>query len=131
MNWIAWDPRSYGGALLGAGAGVLAFGTLLQHGWNLPWIVGLLMGLGCALVTQERSSMRGVVLAIGAAWVSAAAQVYYAPPAGTDGMIAGHVQFHTTLSGPTLLANLGSMLAALLFGRSALRRGARTRLAGA
>lgn len=131
MNWIAWDPRSYGGALLGGGVGFLAFGKLLEHGWSFPWIVGLLMGLGCALVTRERSTMRGIVLAIGAAWISAAAWVYYQPPAGTEGLVAGLMQFHTTLAGPALLGHLGSMLAAFLLGRCSFRRDAKHRLAGA
>jgi len=131
MNWIAWDPRSYGGALLGGAAGFLLFGRLVQHGWSAPSVVGLLMGLGCALVTRERSSMRGIVLAIGAAWISAAAQVYYQPPAGTEGMLAGLMQFHSTLGGSVLLGHLGSMLAAFLLGRCSFRRDAKQRLAGA
>lgn len=135
MNWIAWDPRSYGGALLGGLVGFLAFGSGLEHGWSMPWLVGLLMGLlmglGCALVTHERSTMRGIVLAIGAAWMSALAQVYYDPPAGTEGVLAGLMQFHTTLSGQALLGHLGSMLAAFLLGRCSFRRDAQRRLAGA
>ena len=131
MNWIAWDPRSYGGALLGGVAGFLLFGSLLAQGWYAPWVVGLLIGVGCAAVTRERSTMRGIVLAIGAAWLSAAAAVHYAPPPGTTGLVDGLKAFHETLSGGALGAHLVSMLAAALIGRLSFRRGARHRLAGA
>ena len=74
MNWIAWDTRSYLGAALGGVAGFLAFGALYDAGYFLPWIVGLCVGLGCALVTKEISTMRGAMLAIGATWTAAAAR---------------------------------------------------------
>ena len=131
MNWIAWAPKSYGGALLGAIVGFFAFGALSGAGFYAPWIVGLLIGLGCAAITLEKSGMRGLVLAIAAAWVSAMAQVHYMPIAGTTGMIDGLTQFHAALSGTDLLLHLASVAAAFLFGRTSLRPGARQRLAGA
>jgi hypothetical protein len=131
MNWIAWDPKSYGGALLGGIVGFFLFGALLAQGWYAPWLVGVLMGFGCAAITLERSTMRGLVLAIGAAWIAAAAQVHYQPPAGSDGLFSGLMHFHETLSGSALWAHLGSMLAAFVIGRLSFRRGAKRRLAGA
>jgi hypothetical protein len=130
MNWIAWDPRSYGGAFLGGILGVFLYGALQAQGMAFPWIVGLLMGLGCAAVTTERSSMRGIVLAIGAAWLSAFAQVHYQPPPGTHGLIEGLRAFHDTLEANTLWAHFASLFAAWFFGRTSFRSGARQRLAG-
>ena len=131
MNWIAWDPKSYGGALLGAIGGFFAFGALAGAGFYAPWIVGLLIGLGCAAITLETSGMRGMVLAIAAAWVSALADVHYVPIAGASGMVEGLLEFHAALSGTHLWLHLASMLAAFLLGRTSLRPSARRRLAGA
>ena len=59
MNWLAWDRRAYLGTAIGAVVGFLLLGVLAHQGWNAPWVVGVSMGLGCAALTQEKSSLRG------------------------------------------------------------------------
>jgi hypothetical protein len=131
VNWLAWDTRSYLGAFIGGAVGFLLVGVLLEAGHFSPWIIGLLIGLGCATLTLENSSMRGVVLAVAAAWTMAAAQVWYQPPAGTEGLIAGLIQFHETMTLGHLGLFLAGMFAAYWLGRRSLRRGASRRVAGA
>lgn len=130
MNWLAWDTRSYLGALIGGTIGFLLFGALLEAGHFAPWVIGLLIGFGCAALTLETSSMRGVVLVVASAWTMAAAQVWYLPPAGTSGLVTGLVKFHETMTLGHLLLFLAGMLGAYLLGRRSLRRGASRRLAG-
>ena len=117
--------------MIGGVAGFLLFGVLLEAGTFVPWIIGLLIGLGCAALTLETSSMRGVVLAVASAWTMAATQVYYEPPPGTEGLVAGLIHFHETMTGAHLLLFLAGMLAAYVLGRRSLRPGAEKRLAGA
>ena len=131
MNWLAWDTRSYLGALIGGVIGFLLFGVLLDAGYFAPWIIGLLIGFGCAALTRESSPMRGGVLAMAAAWTMAAAQVTYAPVAGHSGLVNGLMHFHETLTFGHLLLFLGGMLGAYLLGRRSLHRDAEERVAGA
>ncbi|MDA1194811.1 MAG: hypothetical protein O2894_06470 [Planctomycetota bacterium] len=128
MNWLAWDPRSYGGAALGALLGACAYLLLRDSGFDEPWLVGLALGLGCALMTRERSGLRGIVLACTTAWLAAGLTVAAAAPA--EGWVGGMASFHASLALPELTRHLVGIAAACLLGRTSLRRGASDRVAG-
>ena len=135
MNWLAWDTRSYLGAALGAALGWWLFHALLDGGafgaeLFAPWTLGLGMGLGCALVTKERSGLRGVVLACATAWLAAVAHVLVRPPAPDAGLLDGLLAFHTVLDPVTLLEHLAGIAGAFLFGRTSFRPDAQDRVAG-
>ena len=130
MNWLAFDPRSYLGALIGGVVGFFAYRAGLDAGWAAPWLVGLGIGLGCALVTRERSTLRGLVLACAAGWAAALAQVSLVPVAPGAGLGEGIVGFHATLDATALTLHLLGIAAAFLLGRTSLRPGATTRVAG-
>ncbi len=131
MNWLAWDTRSYGGALLGAllGAGLSFWAT--EAGSFQPWILGICIGLGCATLTTERSTMRGLVLACVAAWAGALAQVVLAPTAPDAGLLAGIASFHEGLGLTDFALHLVGIAGAFLLGRTSFRPGAKERVAGA
>jgi hypothetical protein len=131
MNWLAWDTRSYGGALLGALLGVGLSAWAADAGSFQPWIVGVCIGLGCAVLTTERSTMRGLVLACAAAWAGALAQVVLAPTSPDAGVLAGIAGFHESLSLGDFALHLLGIAGAFLIGRSSFRTGAEERVAGA
>jgi hypothetical protein len=131
VNWLAWDSRSYGGALLGGLLGLVAFHLLLGQGHMQPWLIGVGMGLGCAVLTSERSTMRGLVLACMAAWGGAVAQVALYPQPADAGLFDGLIAFHSTLDLPTFLLHLIGIAGAFAFGKASFRRGASERAAGA
>jgi len=127
VNWLAWDTRSYLGAALGGVVGFFLFRAGLGADWFAPWLIGVGIGLGCALITRERSGLRGVVLACIAAWAAALAQVVLV---SGGGLWEGIVGFHATLDLPTFLAHLGGIVGAFVFGRTSFRGDAQDRVAG-
>jgi hypothetical protein len=128
LSWIAFDARPYAGALLGAVAGAALYGRLLPD-HELPWLVGLGLGLGAASLARDRSVIRGLVLGALALWASALAQCVLHPE-GDDGILAELAGFHGSLDGPRLLAHaLGALVGGGLGARSLFSR--RRRVAGA
>lgn len=130
MNWLAWDPRAFLGAIAGAGVGAAVYAGLLPAN-EAPWIVGLGLGLGTMAVARDKSTLRGVVLGTAALWASALAQCTWAPLGGGRTWLAEVGDFHSSLTlSRVALHAFGCLLAGLLAARS-LRAGARRRLAGA
>ncbi len=129
MDWLGWSGRAFLGALVGALLGaalVVRFGAA-PHGVPLAASVGLLAGLFASALAEEKSALRGVLVATLAVWVAASADVVSrgAP------LFSGLAHLHAAWSMRELLSHvLGAVLAVWLGGGS-LKRGARRRVPGA
>ena len=130
MNWLAFEPKSYLGALIGGVLAFFAFRAGVEADVFMPWLMGVGIGLGCALVTKERSGLRGIVLACATGWAAAIAQVSLMPVSPGASLGEGILRFHETLSVQALALHLIGIAAAFLLGRTSLRPGATTRVAG-
>lgn len=129
MNWLAWDPRPFLGAALGAAVGAGVYRALLPSP-EAPWAVGLGLGLGAFLTARDRSLLRGWVLGALALWASALAQATWQGDAATSWWSRVGA-FHASLSLERLaLHALGALLAGWLSARS-IRAGSPKRVAGA
>ncbi len=125
MNWLGWSTRAFIGALLGALLGGLAYHEALARSFDVPWIVGLLVGLGAFFSAPDRSGLRGLMIATFAIWVAWAVQVRFEPFAD-----AGLLGFHETLGPRRLAAFIACGAAAFLFARTSIRPSAGRRIAG-
>ncbi len=127
MNWLAWDPRAYLGALVGAVAAWFAFGALLEAGHFAPWLFGVLVGVGAAALTREKTLVRGFILAALATWTAAVAQAL----AQGQGIWHGLVHFHEFLTPSSFALYALGFAVALFVGGTSFHRGATTRPLGA
>jgi hypothetical protein len=107
MNWLGWSGRAMAGALAGALLGAVLSGLAFEHGVQLAWLVGLLAGLGAALLAKEKSPLRGVLVATIAVWAAALRET---------GASLTIFRFHETMT-PTRLASYATCaLLALILG---------------
>ena len=129
MNWLAWDVRTFGAALVGAvGGGFTYAAALPDH--ELTWLVGLGLGLATALVARDRSNLRGWVLGFAALWASAVAQCLAIPGEPGRSFGAELLAFHESLGVERAALHVLGALAAGWLGARSLRPGAQRRLAG-
>jgi hypothetical protein len=125
VNWLGLSVRALAGALLGALLGAAIYAVTLVRGWDVPFAVGALAGLGACSGSQDKSAMRGMFIAASAIWIAAVVQSWVGPYAQ-----AGLFGLHTTLTWKRLIAfALCGGLAFVLAQRS-LRRDAPKRHAG-
>ena len=125
MNWLGLTTVAFLTAALGALFGSVAYAAALASGWDAPYLVGLLTGLGALLGSPDRSSMRGLLVGSVAIWVAALVQTRIGPHAS-----AGLAGFHSTLSASRLAAFAACGATALLLARMSARRAAPLRAAG-
>ncbi len=118
MNWIGLSLRSLVGTLLGVFAGVLVF----RHCWAEVWIVGVAAGLGCALVAEERSGLRGITVGTIAVWAAAVVDA--------DARGIGVLHISSTLGLARWVAYLACMGLAFFLGGLSVTRAAKTRTPG-
>jgi len=128
VNWLAWDPIAFAGALLGLAAGLVAYAELGARGIEAPWIVGLASGGACALFARDKSMLRGVVVAIAAVWAAAFGQSWRL--AAHTSVLVELSHFHESLGLWRLLEHLAGAGAALVCSSQTVRRNARARVAG-
>ena len=127
MSWLAWDPRAYLGALVGAVAAWFAFGAMLDAGHFAPWLFGALAGLGAAALTREKTLVRGFILAALATWTAAVAQAL----AQGQGIWRGMIHFHEFLTPDRFALYAIGFTVALFLGGTSLHPGATKRALGA
>ena len=132
MNWLAWDAHAYAGAAAGALLGALTYAWLLSaYGFDWPWLVGIFVGLACAISARERSALRGIVVATLAIWVGATAQCACRPADAGSGILAEFTHYHQRVDAWLLVQQVLSGSAAGVLGCRALRHDATVRIAGA
>lgn len=131
MNWLAWEPRAFIAAFAGGVLGMRAMEVASTRGLHAPWTVALCIGLPCAVVSMERSAMRGILFAFVAIWFAAIADMRIAAPTQGDGLWSAIAGFHTRIGIEDLVGYLGCGLIALLLTAISFQRGALVRLAGA
>ena len=95
------------GALTGAVVGAFLSGFAFEQGVQLAWIVGLLAGLGAALLAKERSPLRGVLVATIAVWAAALRET---------GASRAIFHFHETMTFTRLASYAACALLALILG---------------
>jgi hypothetical protein len=100
------------GALAGAILGAFLFGLAFDHGFQLAWIVGLLAGLGAALLAKDKSPLRGVLVATIAVWAAALRET---------GASLAILHFHETMTLTRLASYAACALLALVLGGRARR----------
>lgn len=117
MNWLGIRVRVLLVVLACAAASGALFGWLLAQGVDAPYLVGLVIGLGAAAVSRERSAMRGVWCGVFSVWAGAVGQRLGGPYANVP--LFG---FASTLTwGRAALFSLGAALAAAIGSRRLLR----------
>jgi hypothetical protein len=126
VNWLGWSTRAMLGALAGIVLGGVLYAYLLARGWDAPFAVGVLGGLGAFLLSPDRSGLRALLVTTMAIWGGAIAQSFAGPYRGI-----GVLGFHDTLTPTRFALYCASGLAAFLLARSSIRRDARKRTAGA
>ncbi len=114
MNWIGLSLRSLLGIAIGVALGILIF----THGYPHVWVVGACAGLGCALLAEDRSSLRGFSVATAATWAAAFVD------AQRLGVSTLHIS--STLSFARWLAYIACMGLAFSLGGLSIRRQTRT-----
>jgi len=125
VNWLGWSTRAFLGALVGALLGALAYHEALVRSLDIPWVVGLVTGLGAFLSAPDRSGPRGLIIGTLAVWVAWAVQGRFEPFSR-----AGLFDFHETLGPRRLASFIGCGAAAFLLARTSIRPDARRRIAG-
>lgn len=130
MNWIGTSWRALLAALVGCALGFVAYGVLAARSIEAPWAVGVAAGGAAAVVSVDRSVMRGLVVGTMAIWSAAAAQVHVHPPMHGASLLQGLAAFHATLTWGRGLSFLVCALAAVVLGAASIRRSARERVAG-
>lgn len=118
MNWLGLSTRS----LLGIVLGVVLAVTLFLYVYPSVLVVGAGIGVGCALLAEDRSVLRGLSVATVAAWVAAALD------ARRLGISTFQISSVLTLS--RLLVYLASIVTAFGMGALSIKRAAKTRPAG-
>ncbi len=96
-----------GGAFAGALLGAFLSGLAFDRGFQLAWIVGLLAGVGAALLAKDNSPLRGVLVATIAVWAAALRETGASPAI---------FHFHETLSLSRLASYAACALLALALG---------------
>jgi len=127
MNWLAFDARAYAAALCGCVAAVLLATGLDALAGSLPWLAGLLAGLGCAVAARDRSGPRGLVVAVMATWTVA----LEAATRSDRPVVHAILELHATLGLADVAAYAVGLALAFGLARTSFRRGAGERLAGA
>jgi len=118
VNWLGLSLRSLLGILLGVLAGVLLF--LFE--WPNVAVVGASTGLGCALLAEDRSGLRGISVATVAAWAAAIVDAHR--------LGVSTLRISSTLTASRWAAYLACVGLAFLVGGAAARRTAKVRTAG-
>jgi hypothetical protein len=118
VNWLGLSGRSLLGILLG----VAVAAVLFVYVYPSVLVVGACTGAGCALLSEDRSGLRGVSVMTVATW---AAAFLDAPRFGVSTL-----EISKTLTLTRWLAYIGCMASAFVMGSMALRRGAAIRTAG-
>ncbi len=126
MNWVGLDTRGSIGLVLGAMVGGWMYVWFYRHRIEAAWMVGLVVGVGCALLSRTHSHMRGLVAATCAIWIAATAQAHCVHPSIGAGLVA----FHEDLDGRRALAFIACALLAAVIGGRSLHRGAPPRMSG-
>lgn len=117
MNWLGIRLPVLLVVLPSAAFGGGLFAWLLTRGIDAPYLVGIVVGVGAAAVSRERSGMRGVWCGVFSVWAGAIAQRLAGPYASVS--LFG---FASTLTwGRAALFSLGAALAAAV-GSRGLRR---------
>lgn len=120
MNWLGAGFASVLAAVLGALVGAFVHFEARRHGVDFPPIVGLVAGVATALASNEKSGMRGVLVASLAVWATALAEVFALP---RRGIVSDLITFHERLGGLHVLGYLACAAgAALLASRAPTRR---------
>ena len=114
------------GALLGASVGGALYAWALARGWDAPYFVGVLAGLGAFLLSPDKSGLRGLLVTTMTVWAGAIAQSFAGPYRGI-----GVLGFHDTLTPKRFALYCVSGLAAFLLARTSIRRDVNKRIAGA
>ncbi len=117
MNWVGIRLPVLVMMLVCASLGGMLFAWLLTHGIDAPYLVGIVVGLGAAAISRERSGMRGVWCGVFSVWACAVAQRLAGPYANVP-LLA----FASTLGwARAALFSLGAAASAVIGSRS-LRR---------
>jgi hypothetical protein len=116
VNWFSISGRTMLAATIAAALGFLAYGALLAHGLEAPWIVALLTGVAASLASRGKNLMRGLVVGTIAVWCAAAAQAHFLPIAAGEPVWLGLVHFHETVTPARLFAYLAAAVVAVGLG---------------
>lgn len=96
MNWLGAGAVSLLASILGALVGGLVHFVLRRHvGVDAPPIVGLMSGACAALVSRDRSGLRGTFVGSLSVWAAAISEVVAAPTG--RGLFQDLIAFHERL----------------------------------
>ncbi len=68
MNWLGVTRATLVAILVGAVLGALAYGQLLLQGWDVPFVVGVLVVGAVLAASRERNGMRGLTASCATFW---------------------------------------------------------------
>jgi uncharacterized membrane protein YwaF len=125
MNWLSISLPALLGMLIGLALGAIAFAYALHLDFDAPYLVGISAGLGTAVASKERATMRGLVAAVLSLWVVAITQSLIGRYAGTPVLALSR-----TLSGWRDIKIVACMGLGGGIGMQSLHRGAKHRRAG-
>jgi len=110
------------GAIVGGVLGFYTFGWLLDHGFYGLMIPGAFLGLGCSLLVQHPSTIRGILCGL-SALVLAIFTEWYHGPFKADNSLSYFLSHLTSLSPVTfLMIGVGALIAFWVGKDSGFRR---------
>jgi hypothetical protein len=93
------------GAIVGAVLGFYTFGWLLSYGFYGLMIPGAFLGLGCSLVAQHPSTIRGILCGLAALGLAMFSEWYFGPFKADDSL--SYFLSHLTSLTPVTLVMIG------------------------
>jgi hypothetical protein len=99
------------GAIVGGVVGFYTFGWLLDHGFYGLMIPGAFLGLGCSLLSQHGSMVRGILCGLAGLGLAIFSEWYYGP-FKADSSLSYFLTHITSLSPVTfLMIGVGALIA--------------------